>query len=361
MAVVRRVVFAASLLGLSTLALGFAASPAHADQESDAKDHFKRGVKLYNLGHFQEAIPEFEKAYDLDPEPILLFNIAQSHRQNGSKERALFFYRRYLEQDPNTNKRADVEQRMKELAQALQQENEQKQKPPTEVSPPPGGAGATPGTTPATTTTPGTTTTPTPTTTPGTTTPVVTGGTPPAESVVPVRLAFALGPTFAGLSGKNNVSAPVMFGLQLGVAYDFLHGPSALRAGVKMLYAALPYTNTMTGDQQSSSLWGGLVTVDYAYRPIEQLSIGGGLGGGVVWWSGLQTGNPFTATGAVISGAIPMPTFGVSVHADYRFTPNFFATFNPGLLYSKTTSDGLTMGTSSMTRFDLDFGVGYQF
>jgi hypothetical protein len=360
-AVVRRVVFAASLLSLFTLALALTASPAHADQESEAKEHFKRGVKLYNLGHFQEAIPEFEKAYDLDPEPILLFNIAQSHRQNGSKERALFFYRRYLEQDPNTNKRADVEQRMKELAQALQQENEQKQKPPTEVSPPPGGAAATPGGTTGTTTatTPGPTTATTPNTTG--TTPVVAGGPPPAESVVPVRLAFALGPTFASLSGKNNVSAPVMFGLQLGASYDFLHGPSALRAGVKMLYAALPYTNTMTGDQQSSSLWGGLVTVDYAYRPIEQLSLGGGLAGGVVWWSGLETGNPFTAPGAVISGAIPMPTFGLSIHADYRFTPNFFATLNPGLLYSKTTSDGLTMGTSSITRFDLDVGVGYQF
>lgn len=342
---------------LAALAVVALAAPAAHAQDS-AKDHFNRGVKLYNLGHFQEAIPEFEKAYEIDPAPILLFNIAQSHRQNGNKERALFFYRRYLEQEPNTSKRADVEQRMKELAQALQQENEQKQKPPTEVSPPPGGAGGTtPGTTPTTTTAPTTA----PTTTPITPTPVVTGGPPQAEPVVPIRLAFALGPTFASLSGKNNVSAPVMFGLQLGASYDFLHGPSALRAGLKMLYASLPYTNTMTNNQQSSSLWGGLVTVDYAYRVIEQLSLGGGLGGGVIWWAGLQGGNPFTAANAVISGAIPMPTFALSLHADYRFTSNFFATFNPGLLYSKATSDGLTMGTSSMTRFDLDFGAGYQF
>ena len=39
-----------------------AANLAHADPEGDAQGHFKRGVKLYNLGHFQEAIPEFEKA-----------------------------------------------------------------------------------------------------------------------------------------------------------------------------------------------------------------------------------------------------------------------------------------------------------
>ncbi len=128
---VRRAAAASFLFLFMTLA----AAAAHADGAADAKEHFNRGVKLYNLGHFQEAIPEFEKAYDADPAPILLFNIAQSHRQNGNKERALFFYRRYLEQEPNANKRADVEQRMKELAQSLEQENEQKQKPPTEVSP----------------------------------------------------------------------------------------------------------------------------------------------------------------------------------------------------------------------------------
>ncbi len=220
-----------------------AAQTAHADPESEAQEHFKRGVKLYNLGHFQEAIPEFEKAYDFDPQPILLFNIAQSHRQNGNKERALFFYRRYLEQEPNTTKRADVEQRMKELAQALQQENEQKQKPPTEVTPPPPTTGPS---TPSGPTTP----------------PVVTGGPPPPASAVPVRLALALGPSFASLSTQQSIELPVLFGLELGASYDFLHGPSELRAGVEMLYASLPYndiaaptpsTRRLSGERSSPS------------------------------------------------------------------------------------------------------------
>ena len=333
-----------------------AANLAHADPEGDAQGHFKRGVKLYNLGHFQEAIPEFEKAYDLDPQPILLFNIAQSHRQNGNKERALFFYRRYLEQEPNVTKRADVEQRMKELSQALEQENEQKQKPPTEVSPPP------------------------PTTalaTPANPVPDArraaagrhVGGPPPSPSgsTVPVRLAFALGPSFVGLSGANGskISAPVLFGFELGASYDFLNGPSELRAGVEMLYAALPYntvgTPAVPSAHASSSFWGALLTVDYAYRVIEQLSIGGGVAGGVIWWAGLADGNPFTASTASVSGAIPMPSFAISLHADYRITPHLFVTLNPAFLYSKTTSDGLTAGTSSVERFDLDFGVGYRF
>ena len=78
-----------------------------------AHARFNRGVKLYNLGHFEAAIPEFEAAYDLDPAPILIFNIAQSHRQLGNKERAIFFYRRYLEQESNPPNRAEIEQRVK--------------------------------------------------------------------------------------------------------------------------------------------------------------------------------------------------------------------------------------------------------
>jgi opacity protein-like surface antigen len=329
-----------------------AAQGAHAAPESEAQEHFKRGVKLYNLGHFQEAIPEFEKAYDFDPQPILLFNIAQSHRQNGNKERALFFYRRYLEQEPNTAKRADVEQRMKELAQALQQENEQKQKPPTEVTPPPTTASPSPGA-------------PQPATgTPAVPTPVVVAGSTAPSGVTPWRIAVALGPTFVGFSGNQSVSAPVLFGLQFGGSYDFLHGgPSELRAGVSGLYTSLPYTvvNSNPPQTASSSFWGALLTADYAYRVIDPLSLGAGVGVGVVWWAGLSEGNPFTVSQVGTSGAIPMPTLALSLHAEYLITPHLSVNLTPELLLNKTTSDGLTHAVSSIHRFDLDVGVGYRF
>ncbi len=122
------IVCAAALLAAS----GARAQNGNAD---NAQAHFDRGAKLYNLGHFQDAIGDFEKAYDLDPSPIFLFNIAQSHRQLGNKERALFFYRRYLEQAPKAANREDVERRIKDLQASVQQEAEAKQKPPTDVAP----------------------------------------------------------------------------------------------------------------------------------------------------------------------------------------------------------------------------------
>jgi tetratricopeptide (TPR) repeat protein len=111
---------------------------ARADSAA-AKPFYERGIVEYNLGHFAEAIVQFEKAYEQDRAPILLFNIAQAHRQSGNPERALFFYRRYLEGDPNATNRADVEKRMAELDEMVKRQTEVKSRPPTSVSPP--GAG----------------------------------------------------------------------------------------------------------------------------------------------------------------------------------------------------------------------------
>ena len=137
-----------------------------------AKAHYDKGVMLYNLGHFTESITEFEQAYQIDSAPILLYNIAQAHRQLGNNERAAFFYRRYIEAAPDAPNRADVEKRMHELEELVKKQGDAKQRPPTEVEPlsrgtgstvtelPPtetsGGGGAQPATTrPATTSTTG--------------------------------------------------------------------------------------------------------------------------------------------------------------------------------------------------------------
>jgi tetratricopeptide (TPR) repeat protein len=122
-----------AVCGAAALLLAPGRAPAAGTDKEAAKQHFDRGVKHYNLGHFADAITEFEQAYDIEAAPILLFNIAQSHRQTGNKERALFFYRRYLEQAPNAANRGEVDKRMKDLEESMREEKELKQKPPPGV------------------------------------------------------------------------------------------------------------------------------------------------------------------------------------------------------------------------------------
>ena len=48
---------------------------------SQAREHFQRGVKLYEEDDFRTALIEFKRAYELSPNSTLLFNIGNSYYQ----------------------------------------------------------------------------------------------------------------------------------------------------------------------------------------------------------------------------------------------------------------------------------------
>src|SRR5664279_1631207 len=100
------------------------AARAESKGKQTAEAHYEKGMKAYTLGHFPEAIEEFEKAYDLRAEPIFLYNIAQSHRQDNNLQRAIFFYRRYLEAQPDAKNRLEIEKRIREMETQLSDEKE---------------------------------------------------------------------------------------------------------------------------------------------------------------------------------------------------------------------------------------------
>jgi tetratricopeptide (TPR) repeat protein len=104
---------------LLVLWLSSLASPAWAADSSQAHKRYEQGAAAYNLGRFDEAIAAFSDAYERDHAPILLFNIAQAHWKKGDSERALFFYRRYLEADPQARNRPQVDARIRALENQL--------------------------------------------------------------------------------------------------------------------------------------------------------------------------------------------------------------------------------------------------
>ncbi|HWO19667.1 MAG TPA: hypothetical protein VNO30_12860 [Kofleriaceae bacterium] len=73
-------------------------SPA-AKQKAAA--HFERGRNAYNFGNYDDAIREYQAAFDLTCAPEFVFNIAQTYRTKGDKRMALDFYQKYVDLDPN--------------------------------------------------------------------------------------------------------------------------------------------------------------------------------------------------------------------------------------------------------------------
>jgi tetratricopeptide (TPR) repeat protein len=99
---------AALLVGLScaTALPAAAANPAL----DEARQLTSRASVEYDVGHFDQALDLYAKAYERYPKPALLFDIGQCHRLLGHFERAIFFYQGYLRGKPDAANRALVEQ-----------------------------------------------------------------------------------------------------------------------------------------------------------------------------------------------------------------------------------------------------------
>ncbi len=99
-------------------ALLAAATAAGAQPHPTADAHARRGVALYNLGKYQEAIEEFEAAYQEFQSDALLFNLAQAHRKLEHCERALTYYHQFLAGQPPPALAQQVEKLLPELEAA---------------------------------------------------------------------------------------------------------------------------------------------------------------------------------------------------------------------------------------------------
>ena len=108
------------VLSLLFVAVAFVA-PARADdaaveaQLAQAREHYVKGTKAFELGLYEEAIAEYMIAYKSKDDPALLFNLGQANRLAGHLPEATRFYRLYLRKDPAAPNRAEIEARIAEL------------------------------------------------------------------------------------------------------------------------------------------------------------------------------------------------------------------------------------------------------
>jgi tetratricopeptide (TPR) repeat protein len=107
-------------IGLCTALLGGAATARPRDaRAAEALRHFTTGTALYSQGRFAEALRAFSAAQAIKPDPVLLFDLAQTHRALGNDEDALTFYRAYVEAAPYAPNREETLGKIRALDEAL--------------------------------------------------------------------------------------------------------------------------------------------------------------------------------------------------------------------------------------------------
>jgi tetratricopeptide (TPR) repeat protein len=118
-------------------------------QKRQTKEHYEQATKYYNLGKYSEAVAEYQAAYLISADPVMLYNIAQCHRLNNQPDDAARFYKNYLRNAPSAVNRAEVEKKIEEMERLSEERRRQgasaPANPPATPSSPPSGT-PTPGT-----------------------------------------------------------------------------------------------------------------------------------------------------------------------------------------------------------------------
>jgi hypothetical protein len=350
-----------------------------------ADEWYKEGETQYNLGDFDKAAEAFKAGFaaesDDSKKPAYLYNVAQAYRQGNKCKDAAFFYKRYLvlkDQDSvkplKPEKRAEIEARIAELEECAKTQTTIASKPPNNTIKPTNGTGTT-GTTGTTTRptnttgTTGTATRPTTTGTTGTTVAQPSGGNEeedeeqidePYDATQPslVSARLLLGGARVG-AGDLKVGMRGAFALIGG--YPVLRQEKLLvEAGVGFSLTPVAYRNSMTGGENQARLVGAMANAGATYTVAPKIGVRGDLGLGILSFSGLEMGNPFTEDSQGTTGALASFAFRFGVSGDYEITKNLVATATPFAFTYSPAKTGLRSDISAITKIEFMVGVGYR-
>ena len=102
-------------------------------QKQEIHVHYQQATRAYDLGKYQEAVDEYQKVYEIDGDPVMLYNIAQAYRLNDQPQESIHFYRRYLQRSPEARNKEDVERKITAMEKLI----EERRKAAAAVAPPP--------------------------------------------------------------------------------------------------------------------------------------------------------------------------------------------------------------------------------
>jgi tetratricopeptide (TPR) repeat protein len=104
---------------LATVPLLLASAPAHADDEGDARRHYRRGERLFQAGRYNDAAAAYERGYRLVHLPGFLIDMAHCHVRLGELEEARHLYQSFLDEAPASPRRTEVERAIAAIDQEL--------------------------------------------------------------------------------------------------------------------------------------------------------------------------------------------------------------------------------------------------
>lgn len=109
----------------ATWICGTAPTPAHAEGRKasrKAQRVFKEGQAFFEKGMYTEAAARFLKASQIDPHPVIMYNVGRAYEEDGELVKALQFYRAAIGLEPSSAVEAQLTAKIKDVEIFLRSE-----------------------------------------------------------------------------------------------------------------------------------------------------------------------------------------------------------------------------------------------
>ena len=120
---------------LVAFALIVGAGTAAADPKAKAKEHMAKAAEAYKAGRFADARTELNAAYQLDPQPQLIYSIGQIYVKLGQCGDAIMFYEQFLDTKPARDAADTARQAIVACKLSMTQEQQKTPDPDAEAPP----------------------------------------------------------------------------------------------------------------------------------------------------------------------------------------------------------------------------------
>ena len=103
------------ILGFVIAALLLWAPQVRAQDFEAAAKHFSAAQDAFGKRHYHAAAAEFQLAFEITKDPVLLYNIGEAWQKAGDGRKSVAAYKSYLKVQPTAQDRADVQRRIKSI------------------------------------------------------------------------------------------------------------------------------------------------------------------------------------------------------------------------------------------------------
>ncbi len=322
------------VVALVVISAPLASADTQQEREERARELFMLGQQYWEEERYEEASATWLEAYETQPVPIILYNIAQAYRRQGDCPAALYFYQRYVRDDPDSRQSELASEHITSLVRQCEPRSPWADEEPDDDAPDDHEDVAQEEEEPD----------------------IEPEIEPQPVAPAPTPMIAAVAEVGPAIAPMGPLDVPMLTSVRVGAGYPLDLGDIELQIGASATFAPVPWSRA---DESGTALLTGLLANAAARYPIiPDLFARGELGLGALVFSGVaHEDSVFLEPGLAATGALGMFHLRIQGAVEYELTPNIALSASPLVFSFSPPHAGLRDDLGTLTRFEFLAGL----